>query len=310
MNFVAFNFKTATGSLNSACEIGCARVVEGRVVETFSSLIQPPRNEFHDHQMRYHRVTPDMTAGAPTFGELWPTIKGWFCVDPIVAHQSSFHVGVLKKCLENSGNACPELDYFCTVRFSQKILPEYDSHELPSLAESLGVPINHHHAGPDAITCAEIAIILLNKAGQGDIKKALRNIAKFGTHEDEGWDFGACGRILGEVIKQKMVSKYSLCLERGLVPDGRFDEKQFVFTGRLACMRRAEAKKMVELYGGIIMPCVSGNTDYVVVGYQYLYDYRKTRNTTIKLKKAMKFRDKGGKVKIMREPKFLKMIGY
>ena len=48
--------------------------------------------------------------------------------------------------------------------------------------------------------------------------------------------------------------------------DNRFDGLTFVLTGTLSTLKRDEAKKLIESFGGKVTGSVSKKTDYVVAG--------------------------------------------
>ena len=94
----------------------------------------------------------------------------------------------------------------------------------------------------------------------------------------------------------------SNCIERGVEfmqrsnsLDKRFDNLSFVFTGTLKKLKRDDAKKIVESYGGRVSSSVSKKISYVVVG----------ESAGSKLDKA---RDLG--VKVVTELEFLDMTNY
>ena len=94
----------------------------------------------------------------------------------------------------------------------------------------------------------------------------------------------------------------SNCIERGVEfmqrsnsLDKRFDNLSFVFTGTLKKLKRDDAKKIVESYGGKVSSSVSKKISYLVAG----------ESTGSKLDKA---RDLG--VKVVTELEFLDMTNY
>lgn len=46
MNFTAIDFETATGKRYSACAVGIITVENGKTIDEYDSLIQPPDNEY------------------------------------------------------------------------------------------------------------------------------------------------------------------------------------------------------------------------------------------------------------------------
>ena len=81
--------------------------------------------------------------------------------------------------------------------------------------------------------------------------------------------------------------------EKDIQEDERFNNKTFVFTGKLEHFSRDEAKKAAEERGGIVTSSVSKNTDYVVVGEE----------PGSKHEKAIQLN-----IRVLSEEEFLKML--
>jgi DNA ligase (NAD+) len=82
---------------------------------------------------------------------------------------------------------------------------------------------------------------------------------------------------------------------------GPLGGKSFLFTGKLLSMERSEAQELVEDKGGEAAQSVSKDLDYLVVG--------DGGGAGSKLPKAKALQAKGGKVKIVSEKEFLKIVG-
>ncbi|MBN1283349.1 MAG: NAD-dependent DNA ligase LigA [Proteobacteria bacterium] len=81
---------------------------------------------------------------------------------------------------------------------------------------------------------------------------------------------------------------------------GLLDGKSFLFTGKLLAMERSDAQGLVEEHGGEAADSVNNRLDYLVVG--------DGGGAGSKLAKAKKLAEKGGKVKIIGEKEFMRMI--
>ena len=81
---------------------------------------------------------------------------------------------------------------------------------------------------------------------------------------------------------------------------GLLSGKSFLFTGKLLAMERADAQGIVERHGGIAAESVTKDLDFLVVG--------DGGGAGSKLAKAKRLQEKGGKVKIIGEKEFMRMI--
>lgn len=165
-DWVALDFETATGRRASACAIGLVYVHQGRIVGTESFLIQPPGNAYSGFSISIHGIDPSMTRDSPTFGELWPTLADRISGRPVVAHNASFDMSVLRYELDHQGLGYPDLEYYCTLVLSRACWPGLYSHRLPDVASHCGIAFQHHDAAEDARACAEI--LLRISAASGD----------------------------------------------------------------------------------------------------------------------------------------------
>lgn len=152
--YIAIDFETSAYRGACACAIGMARLEDGQVTDTFYSLIRPPSSRVyftHVHGLRWQDLKD-----APGFGDLWPDIAAFMMgAVHFVAHNARFDMNVLVACCEAIGLPIPEQKFLCTLRGSRRAL-KLKSHSLAAVAAHLAIPLEHHHAGSDALTCGLI----------------------------------------------------------------------------------------------------------------------------------------------------------
>ena len=71
--FVAIDFETANHRRDSACAVGLATGCNGRIVASRTYTIRPPTPQFSFTGI--HGVRWEDVRDAPTFGDLWPTLR-------------------------------------------------------------------------------------------------------------------------------------------------------------------------------------------------------------------------------------------
>ena len=76
----------------------------------------------------------------------------------LVAHNASFDMGVLRKCLANYEIEWkPYAKAICTVIMGRSLLPGI-SHKLNDMCDYYGICLDHHQADSDSRAAAEILI--------------------------------------------------------------------------------------------------------------------------------------------------------
>lgn len=165
MNFVALDFETANEGRGSACSIGLVKVEDGEITDRYYTLIKPEPLRFSSWNIRIHGITAQDVADAPTFGEAWPEIARFIGEYPLVAHNASFDMSVLRYCLEQYGIEYPHLAYFCTVKAAKKVFDHLPNHKLNTVSDSIGFAFSHHNALEDAEACARILLEAIKRTG-------------------------------------------------------------------------------------------------------------------------------------------------
>ena len=154
MKYVAIDFETANNDVVSACSVGLAKMEDGKVIDTWYSLLNPPSSYFSPMNISIHGIRSEDVADAPTFEQVWPEILLFIGDNLLIAHNAPFDIGILRALLKWYDLPIPPIRYTCTVRISRKIWPDLPSHKLTDLSALFGFDYRAHHALDDAINCA------------------------------------------------------------------------------------------------------------------------------------------------------------
>ncbi len=155
--YIAFDVETPNRYNSRMSAIGIAVVEDGRVTDSFFSLVDPEQ-PFDWFNTQLTGIDSEAVAGAPTFPELWTRIEPLLSSGVLVAHNASFDMGVLKKCLRAYGIPWrPQVQGLCTVLMGRRLLPHV-SHRLNDLCDYYGIRLSHHQADSDSLACAQILL--------------------------------------------------------------------------------------------------------------------------------------------------------
>jgi DNA polymerase-3 subunit epsilon len=167
LNFTAIDFETANGGSASPCAVGLVKVAEGKIVDTFSTLIKPPypNDWFATGNIGVHGIHPQDVVDAPTWGEALEEMLGFIGSDDLIAHNAGFDMGVLKASAALIEYELPDLRYGCSLVMARKTY-NLDSYRLNQVAYAIGhEEFDHHDALADSDACARIVIHMADRHG-------------------------------------------------------------------------------------------------------------------------------------------------
>ena len=152
------DFETATERRDSACQLGLVRLENRRIVEKRVWLIKPPEDRFTFTYL--HGIDAAMVADAPTFDQVWRELAPYVGGQVLAAHNACFDLGVLRSTLAFYGLQTPSFTHIDSLYVARQVWPKpiVADHKLNTLAQYLGLPLNHHDAASDAEACAGILL--------------------------------------------------------------------------------------------------------------------------------------------------------
>jgi len=170
--FVDLETTGSNASLDRITEVGIVLWDEGRVVEKWSSLVNPEA-PIPGFIQGLTGITDEMVAQAPLFEALAPEIVDRLQGRLFVAHNARFDHGFLKNEFRRVG-----IDFkppvLCTVKLSRKLFPEHAKHNLDALVmrHGLTVPARHRALG-DADVLAQFWQKLQDEVPERTLQQAV-----------------------------------------------------------------------------------------------------------------------------------------
>ena len=165
--YVVFDVETPNRYNSRMSAIGVSVIEGGSIVRDFYSLVDPEQ-PFDWFNSVLTGINEETVFDAPSFPELWPELEPILSSGILVAHNASFDLGVLRKCLAGYEIAWkPAVKGICTVVMGRSLLPGI-SHKLNDLCDYYGICLNHHRADSDSRACAEILLRYLEGGADPD----------------------------------------------------------------------------------------------------------------------------------------------
>lgn len=129
-------------------EIAALKVVNGEVIDRWSSLINP-ECKVPAQISQLTGIRDDMLSDAPRFAHIAQSLREWLGDSQLVAHNARFDYSFLRNEFKRVGQ-----DYraqlICTLRMSRRFAPQERQHNLKALLSRYGItPVRHHRAGDD-----------------------------------------------------------------------------------------------------------------------------------------------------------------
>jgi exodeoxyribonuclease X len=148
-------------------EISIVAIENGTIGPAKSWLVRPPR-PITAMARRFHRITDNNVADAPTVAEIEPDLRAALDGMVFVAHNASVDLSVVSRELHGF-QPTHVLD---TLKLTRRLLPDLDSYKLVALVDAFdlaaGLPreLLPHRATYDAIVCARLLAHIATPAGR------------------------------------------------------------------------------------------------------------------------------------------------
>lgn len=301
-SWVAIDFETANEHRGSPCSVGMAAVEQGRVVDSWSTLIQPPAalGHFNAYNVRLHGIAAADVAAAPTWKAALADILAFAGGRPVVAHNAGFDTSVIRGACDAEGMAWPELRYACSQVVARRTWTLL-SYGLPHCMDAAGLDFtDHHQAEADAGASAEITLASMRHAGVTALDDLLDKLRiNWGSMTpDDQWR--------GSRHQGASARKPAPDANPDADPDGALYGLTVCITGALTSMKREEAFARLSEVGAQPAENVTKKTNILVSASQTQLKPGDTLSG--KAKKAQSLLEAGQDIEVLDEDELLRRL--
>ena len=286
MNFIALDVETANADMASICQIGIAKYAEGKLVEEWSSLIDP-EDYFDLINVSIHGITEDDVIGCPTFPEAFDIIDQFLNNTICVSHTHFDRVSI-SRAIENYGLKEINTEWLDSARVARRTWGEcaWSGYGLANVCNIIGYEFKHHDALEDAKASAQVVLAAIEVTGL-NIESWLKRVK--------------------QPIDPTNISSGSAIKRKGN-PEGDLYGEVVVFTGALEIPCR-EAADLAASIGCSVATGVTKNTTMLIVGNQ---DISKLagKEKSAKHLRAEHLIAKGHEIRIIKESDFKELVGH
>ena len=164
-DYCVFDFETTGISARNekVIEIGIVKVRKGKIIDTYSSFINPGRHVPY-HITSLTGITNHDVKDAPYFEDLYNTIKDFVDNSVLVAHNLSFDYSFLKNECASANLEMLDNNAICTLKLAKRLYPQLRSKSLGSLIKALKIRHRNVHRGLGDATATAKLFLRMHKA--------------------------------------------------------------------------------------------------------------------------------------------------
>lgn len=183
--YVVFDIETTGFSAmkNRIIEIGAVKVKDGKILDTFSSFVNP-ETPIPYRIEKLTGISDRMVQDADLIDEVLPRFLEFSEGAVMVAHNAAFDMGFIE---HNAFLLGMEREFTSvdTVGLSRVLLPQLGKHKLDNVAKELHISLeNHHRAVDDADATAQIFLRFQKMLSEKDIT-TLEQVNLLGSSSEE-----------------------------------------------------------------------------------------------------------------------------
>jgi DNA polymerase-3 subunit epsilon len=282
MRFVAIDVETANADVGSICQIGLATFVDGKVVDEWSTLVDP-EDEFDGINISIHGIEPHMVEGQPTFPRLAAKVRRYMNGAISVCH-THFDRIAIDRVFDKYALEPVHTTWLDTARVTRRTWAEmaWKGYGLAKVCQHIGYKFKHHDALEDAKACGHVMVAAIRESNL----------------DLDNW--------LQRVNQPIDLTKAAEPISRSGNPDGDLFGEVVVFTGALQLARR-DAAELAASIGCEVCEIVNKRTTILVVGTQdqaKLAGFKKSR----KHRRAEELVREGQSIRVIREKDFQALV--
>ncbi|MEO0436748.1 MAG: exonuclease domain-containing protein [Pseudomonadota bacterium] len=153
------------GAQHRVTEIGAVKVLNGKIVDRFQTLLNPQRR-IPSNITRLTGISPEMIADAPIFADVADEFAAFLDGAIFVAHNVEFDYRFIGQEFRRLGRffRMPKL---CTCASMRKLYPGHKSYSLANLTSAYDIPLKtHHRALCDAEAAAHLLLMVNEKRSE------------------------------------------------------------------------------------------------------------------------------------------------
>lgn len=280
MDFTVIDVETANPNLASICQVGIAVFRDGKLHDTWSSLVNP-NDYFHPMNVSVHGIDETMISSAPSWPEVYSQILPFVTGQIVASHMPFDRTATLRAC-QNAGLAHFNCSWLDTAKVARRAWGEFSrsGYGLKNLAATFEITFEHHNALEDARAAGEILLRAIAHTGSTAAEWcSLVNLPLSALNPAEPLAANQDGVLAGNVV---------------------------VFTGALSIPRQ-DASAMAAAGGCEVGSGVTKQTTLLVVGDQDITRLA-GKNKSSKHIRAEELISKGQKIRILGESDFQALL--
>lgn len=154
--------------IDKIIEIGAVKVIDGQVVDTFSTYVNPGR-KLEEHIVELTGITQAQVDVAPEITQVMPRLIEFLENYPLLGHRILFDYSFLKKAAVNQKMSF-EKQGIDTLRIARCFLPELEKRSLEFLCRYYEIPHQAHRALADAEATSVLYQKLAEQFSEKDAK--------------------------------------------------------------------------------------------------------------------------------------------
>ena len=134
--------------LDKITEIGAVKVIDGKITNTFSTLVNPGR-KLEDRIVELTGIQDEELENAPYIEDIFPQLQDFLGEETLLGHSILFDYSFLKKAAVNEKQVF-EKRAIDTLKIARKYLTALEHRNLDYLCEYYQIPHHAHRALADA----------------------------------------------------------------------------------------------------------------------------------------------------------------